>query len=235
VLARELAGRHASGEPARPLHEPPAPAGPPAFTGLSCHVGAGQALGVLADDAEAGALLLRVLAGREPAAGGTLAVDGRILLLDALGDGLEAQLTVRENLFLFAAYVRASVSRVQLREAELLGLAAIADPTRELGSLPIATAVRLALVVALECAAADVLLVGDLPDPGDAGFRRWANERIAQRRHAGLAVIELRRDPAALLATPDRVAWLHEGTVVASGHPASVTEAAERTRIGLAR
>jgi FkbM family methyltransferase len=235
MLATALAGRHPSGEPARPRHEPPAPSGPPAFAGLSCHVGAGQALGLLVDDRDLGALLLRVLAGREEIADGTLAVDGRSLLLDAPGAGLEPLLTARENLVLFAAYLGASVPAVRARADELLALARVSEPELALADLPVATAVRLALVVALECTTSEILLIGDLPDPQDDGFSTWARERIAWRRHEGLAVVEARHDPAGFLTTPDRVAWLAGGATLACGHPASVVEAALRPRIGFDR
>jgi ABC-type polysaccharide/polyol phosphate transport system ATPase subunit len=190
---------------------------------------------VIADEADAASLLLRLLDGRAEIAEGALAVDGRVVLLDAPAAGLEQSLSMRENVALFGAYLGASVPALRARADDLLAHARIGEPELLLADLPVAFAVRLALVVALECAPADVLLLGDLPDTGDDGFRGWVRDRIARRCAEGLAVVEVRRDPAALLAEPDRVVWISDGRAVACGHPASVIEMALRPRIGLRR
>jgi ABC-type polysaccharide/polyol phosphate transport system ATPase subunit len=151
------------------------------------------------------------------------------VLLCALADGMEEALTVAENFLLVSAFVGCHVPDTARRLPELAELAH-ASPWMDstLRDAPPALAIRIALSVALECAAPGLLLLDELPPLESDDFQRWACERTSALRSAGMAVVQLARDPLSLLGAPDRTIWLHDRVVRCCGHPRSVSEASSR-------
>jgi FkbM family methyltransferase len=194
------------------------------------HVRAGELLSVCAAPEE-GSLLLHALAGLCRPRVGELNVGRPAVLVSALGDGMEQELTVAENLKLFAAFLGCHVPEVVSRLEEL---AELADAGQQLGTTlcdtPPALAARLALTVALECAHPRLLLIDRLPPLEHERFSSWAARQAASRCAGGLAIVQLTDEPDRALCTPDRAIWIHERRLRAGGHPRSLFEAVWRQR-----
>jgi FkbM family methyltransferase len=201
---------------------------------VSFHVRRGELLGIVTDDLAAGNALLRVLAGFDPPAAGRLEVDGASVLVAGVGAVVEPSFTIGENLALMAAYFGAHVGDTTRRLAELADHARLADelhvPLREVSA---ATVLRLVVATTLECVSAPLLLVGDLPAPDDESFAGWARSRAAERRHEGVAMVQLGAGDAWPLGPPHRVVWVENGDVVACGHGESMLDALRARRLGL--
>jgi ABC-type polysaccharide/polyol phosphate transport system ATPase subunit len=196
---------------------------------LYFHVRAGELL-ALRIAPEEGRLLLHTLAGLCRPRVGALHVNGPAILISALGDGMEQQLTVAENIQLLGAFLGCHVPALADRLDELAALAGASDWLGSaLGDAPPALAARLALMLALECAHPRLLLVDRLPPLQDEEFAAWAALQATSRAAGGLAIVQLIEEPAQALRAPDRALWVHERKVRACGHPASVLDAAWRS------
>ncbi len=193
---------------------------------LYFHVRAGELL-ALRIAPEEGRLLLHTLAGLCPPRVGALRVSGPRILISALGDGMEQELTVAENIQLLGAFLGCHVPALAARLDELAALAGASEWLGSpLGDTPPALAARLALMVALECAHPRLLLVDRLPALGDEDFAAWVALQAASRAAGGLAIVQVVDEPGQALRAPDRALWIHERKVRACGHPASVLDAA---------
>ena len=206
------------------------PAGRVLLEDLYLHVRAGELVAVHATS-EQGSLLLHTLAGLCRPRVGELHVTGPTILLSALGDGFEAELTIAENFKLLGALLGCHVPEIARRLDELAELAGVAElagsPLRD---APAAAATRVALTVALECAQPRLLLLDRLPPAEDERFSRWIAELAASRCAGGLAIVQLVEQPGEALRAPDRAIWIDERRVRLAGHPRSVFEALWRSR-----
>lgn len=197
------------------------------------HVRAGQLVGVLCEQPECSSALLRVLAGGEPPHAGTLERSGRAVLLAQVGQGLEGALTVTENVAVFGAFLGCAVAEAQRRSAHLAELAGLPDRLEtRLDELDAEAVAGLALTVALELAAPELLLVDRMPGV-PASRRDWLRGRVWALRQAGGAVVQVVSDASALLAPADRMLWIEDRSLVSNGHAGSVLEARWRRRLGM--
>jgi lipopolysaccharide transport system ATP-binding protein len=200
----------------------------------SFHVRRGQSLGILADDLHAASLLLRAVAGHARPAGGMLHVAAPVSLLASVGDVLESDLTVAENIGLLAAFLGGDLPDVNRRMAQIADLAGVQGALDvRLGDASAATAVRLALTTAFEGPSDGCLCVDVLPAIDDPAFRDRVRRRAAEFVGAGGSIVQAVTDPAQLLAPADRMLWLSEGEVVAGGHTESIVDAARGRQLGL--
>jgi FkbM family methyltransferase len=222
-------------EPGAEPHLPPgverdSRAGGALLEDLYLHVRTGELLAVCAP-VEQGSLLLHTLAGLSRARVGGLHVGGPVILLSALGDGMEQELTVAENFRLLGAFFGCDVREIARRLdelAELAGANELLDSA--LGDTTTALAARVALTVALECADPRLFLLDRLPPPEHEQFSQWAAARAAERCAGGLAIVQLVDQLGESLRAPDRAVWIEQRRVRAAGHPRSVFEAIWRSR-----
>jgi len=194
------------------------------LSGLSVHLRGGQLLAVVADDPDASAALLRVLAAFDDPALGDLEFAGQATLVDGV-TGLEPGLDLAENMIVFGAFLGCDVRSVSERAAELATRAGVGDrigqPLADAGQ---AVAARLALCVALECAEPDLLLLDSCPLGADPGFLDWVAARVASLRERGGAVAQVIQEPPDLVGPADRALAIAEGRVVACGNPEAIFE-----------
>ncbi|MEA2168610.1 MAG: hypothetical protein QOF76_1910 [Solirubrobacteraceae bacterium] len=200
---------------------------------LSFHVRRGTMVGLLGPHPHERSVLMSALAGRHPIANGTLDVRGRTLALARLAQGLEADLTVRENVAIFAAFLGqdATVAGAEAT-AERAGLADHLDDP--LGDQAADQILRLALTLTLQEPRRDLLLLHAVPRSLDGGFADWAWERIAALCRSGVTIVQSAADTSTLLGAPDRLLYLTGRTIRAAGHPGSVDDLMRRHTLGLA-
>ncbi len=201
---------------------------------LSFHVRRGTFVGLLGVHPHERSVLLNALAGRVPLAGGSLSVRGRVLTLSRLAAGLEPELSVRENIAVFAAFLGRDARAATLHAPDTVRLAGLeAHLDDPLGDQAADSILRLALTLVLEEPRHDLVLLDGLPRTQDDGFADWAWERTLVLRRAGVAFLQAVPDGSALLGPPDRLLYLTGRTVLAAGHPGSVDDLFRRHTLGL--
>lgn len=197
---------------------------------VSFHVRRGTLVAVVGSGHDERRALMDALAGRRDVTDGELRVSARPLLLGRLADALEPELSFAENVAILSAFLgrgRRSPHEVALR----LGVGAAVDAP--LGELAADIALCLVLVLALEVADHELVLLDGLPQAQDTRVRDWAWSRTHALREAGVTIVQAAESPDGLIGPPDRLLYLHDGTLRAAGHVGSVADLARRHQLGL--
>lgn len=211
--------------------------GPPALDGVSARLPRGRITGLVGPDGAGKSTLMRLIAGLIGARQGTVTVLGRPVPEEAeavrarlgympQGGGLYTDLTVAENLTLFADLKTLPPGERQARFDRLLGFTGLAPFTgRPAGKLSGGMAQKLGLACAL--VRAPELLLLDEPSVGvDPISRRELWRMVRDLAGEGLAVVW----STAYLDEAERcdsVLMLDRGRLLGSGPPGDATEPLE--------
>jgi len=197
---------------------------------LSFEVARGETYGLLGPNGAGKTSTMRMLAGLSPISGGTLRVAGldvvrqpravrRVLGVVTQSDGLDSELTVRQNLQVFGYLAGLSRRRARERADDVLAFFDLAsragDEVEELsGGLKRRVAIARALMAEPE------VIVLDEPSTGlDPESRTRVWEELAVLQQAGVTVLMSTHymDEAEILC--DRVAIMHTGRILDEGTP----------------
>jgi len=192
---------------------PPAGNGRQVLTGIDLRVARGSGLGLIGPTGAGKSTLLRVLGGRTPHERGELQVSGRIALLCDPDFGLNPRISGRRNIRSNRIADCRANDRAMQRADEIVAFAE-AEDFIDAPVYTYSTGIRrrLGLSIALH-RDPDVLLIDDwLPDD-DTRFEQRCQERIAELKASGTAVVLASRDFDALDASCEEVLWLEAGEV----------------------
>ncbi len=196
-----------------------------ALRGVDLSIEKGSAVGIIGGNGSGKSTLLKVMSGLLPPDRGTVSVDGSLSALLELGLGFSAELTVRENVELYAAvlgYPRREVHRRVDEAIEFAGLERFRDA--KLKNLSTGMKARLGFATALQ-AESDILLLDEILAVGDADFQikclRVFEDLKRRRRTMVLVTHDLRQ----VQRFCDEAIWLQAGRVAAAGDPDEVIRA----------
>jgi len=213
-----------------------------AVDGISFEVRRGETFGLLGPNGAGKTSTMRVLSGVSPISDGSVRVAGldairqgravrRVLGVVTQHDGLDPDVSVRQNLELFGFLAGLTRRRAAQRTVEVLrffGLVARADDDVEdlSGGMKRRLAIARALVVEPQ------VLVLDEPTTGlDPQSRNRVWEELAQLKAAGVTILMSTHymDEAAMLC--DRIAIINKGQVLACDTPANLKRRLQRDAI----
>jgi ABC-type sugar transport system ATPase subunit len=145
-----------------------------------------------------------------------------VVPLLAIGAGFQEDLTGRANIFLNAAMYGIPADAVEERLSDIIDFADIGDfidvHVRRYSS---GMYLRLAFSVAVNMNP-DILLADEVLAVGDADFQERCLERVKEAGRAGMSVLFVSHDMAAITRLCDRVLWLNAGEIVKIGDPEEV-------------
>jgi len=191
---------------------------------VSFDVAEGSGLGIIGPNGAGKTTLLKLISRVTWPTTGRVQVAGRVVSLIELGAGFHPELTGRENVYLGAGLfglTRRDVDRrfddiVQFAEVERL----IDMPMKRYSSGLYA---RLGFSVAI-FSDPDVVLVDEVLAVGDASFRRRALDSLRRLIADGKTVLFISHDMWNVRRLCDRIVWMDEGRVRASGPAAEIAE-----------
>lgn len=194
-----------------------------AVRSVSFDVYAGETLGIVGRNGAGKSTLLQLISKVLEPAEGRVDVAGKVAALLELGAGFNPEFTGRENARLNAAILGLSSREIDERLDEMIEFS-------ELGSFieqPVKTYssgmyVRLAFSVAIHVSPA-VLIVDEALAVGDARFQAKCMSRIRKMKDAGVTILFVSHDVAAVRQLCDRAVWLDGGTVRMIGDVLTVT------------
>jgi len=196
-----------------------------ALRGVDLDIEKGSAVGIIGGNGSGKSTLLKIMSGLLPPDRGTVSVDGSLSALLELGLGFSAELTVRENVELYAAvlgYPRREVHRRVDEAIDFAGLERFRDA--KLKNLSTGMKARLGFATALQ-AESDILLLDEILAVGDADFQikclRVFEDLKRRRRTMVLVTHDLRQ----VQRFCDEAVWLQAGRVAAAGDPDEVIRA----------
>jgi len=180
-------------------------------------VAPGTIVGVIGPNGAGKTTLLKILARVTLPTAGRAIVRGRVASLLEVGAGFQSELTVRENIMLYAALYGISRAEVMRRFDDIIDFAELSafvdTPVRRLSS---GMYLRLAFSVVLNMQP-DILLADEVLAVGDLSFQERCLERVKAAGAAGMTVLFVSHDLAAIRRLCDRAVWLKAGQIVDSG------------------
>jgi ABC-type polysaccharide/polyol phosphate transport system ATPase subunit len=187
----------------------------------------GSILGVIGPNGAGKTTLLKVLSRVTPPTEGRVIGHGRVVPLLGLGATFQPDLSARENILMNAAMFGVSARDAEGRLDAIQEFAGVGDflelPLKRFSS---GMDMRLAFSVAINMKP-DLLLADEVLAVGDLEFQERCLARVQQEGRAGMAVIFVSHDMAAVQRLCDRVIWLNAGEIAQMGEPAEVISAYE--------
>jgi lipopolysaccharide transport system ATP-binding protein len=193
-----------------------------ALKDVSFGVQPGTILGIIGANGAGKTTLLKVLGRVTLPTEGRAVVKGRVVSLLEVGAGFQPELSGRENAYLHAALYGLPRGEVARRLDEIVEWAELRDfidtPVKRYSS---GMYLRLAFSVAINMEP-DILLADEVLAVGDLAFQERCLQRVEEVGRAGLTVLFVSHDMAAVRRLCHRVIWLNAGRVVADGEPDEV-------------
>jgi lipopolysaccharide transport system ATP-binding protein len=181
----------------------------------------GEAVGIIGRNGAGKTTLLRLLCGISQPTRGELTVAGRLAPILALGAAFDWEMTGRQNVLIAGAVLGLRRSEILRRLPSIAEFAAIGpfldQPVRLYSS---GMRSRLAFAICAH-AEADILIVDEALEVGDAAFRRKCLAFMGSFRRRG-TLIMVTHDMEQIRALCDRVIWVDDGGIRAGGGVAEV-------------
>ncbi len=193
-----------------------------ALRDISFSLKTGDRLGLIGSNGSGKTTLLRALSGIYQPTAGSLSMEGRLQSLLDPGQGMNPDLTGRENIRLrgrFLGLPRPEIDRLEADVEDFSELAQFLDlPVRNYSS---GMVVRLAFAMATAFPP-EILLMDEWILAGDAAFMEKARARVeGMVRHADILVLAS-HSPSILVEWCNRLLWLEGGRIRADGLPMQV-------------
>jgi len=188
-----------------------------ALSGVSLEVRPGEILGIVGRNGAGKTTLLKTIARVLHPTSGRVVVWGRLAALLDLGAGFHAELTGRENVYLFGTLLGHTRSEIDAVFDDVVAFAEMESfidaPLRTYSTGMVA---RLGFAVAT-CRFAEVLLVDEVLAVGDARFQEKCLRRMEDYRRQGAAMAFVSHSADTVRQVCHRAAWLEHGRLAAVG------------------
>lgn len=182
-----------------------------ALRNVSLEIRAGESVGFVGPNGAGKSTTLKLVAGTIFPFSGKVRVRGRIAPLIEVGQGINYELTGRENIFLNGAILGMSGREIRRKFDDIVafsGLESFLDtPVKRYSS---GMKARLAMGVALHVDP-DLLLVDEVLAVGDMVFQQRCIERMREFRNRGVTIIYVSHDMTSVLTMCRRVIWVDDG------------------------
>src|SRR5215210_7026430 len=193
-----------------------------ALSDVSFAVEPGTTTGIIGPNGSGKSTLLQIITGTLEPTHGSVSIKGRVAALLELGAGFNPEFTGIENIFMNASLMGFSRAQTEALLPEIERFAEIGDfihqPVKTYSS---GMFVRLAFSIAIS-AAPDILIVDEALAVGDAIFHHRCTRRLNEMQAAGVTILFVSHDAAAVRALCSRAILLSEGRMVAEGDPQDV-------------
>ncbi len=184
---------------------------------VSFEVNEGECVGIIGDNGSGKSTLLKIIANILRPSRGTVNVKGKMTPFLELGVGFQSDLTVRENIGVYATVM--GLSRKEIRERtddviEFAGLHKFEDT--KLKNLSSGMQVRLAFSTAIQTDP-DVLLVDEVLAVGDMEFQQKCFDVFNRYRKEGVTILFVSHDLGSVRKFCDKTLLLKEGKQIVFG------------------
>jgi ABC-type polysaccharide/polyol phosphate transport system ATPase subunit len=189
---------------------------------VSFEVARGEVLGVIGRNGAGKSTLFKLLSGITAPTAGRIEIAGRLSALIEVGSGFHPELSGRENVYLAGAILGMPRRRITDNLEAIVDFAGVAPfvdlPVKRYSS---GMCVRLGFSVAAHLEP-DILLLDEVLAVGDAAFQTKCYDRVQALRQAGITIVLISHDLAAIDRLCDRALLLERGGIVMDGAPRDV-------------
>jgi lipopolysaccharide transport system ATP-binding protein len=193
-----------------------------ALRGVSFDVHRGETIGIIGQNGSGKSTVLKLVTRILDPTSGSIEVNGRVSALIELGAGFHPDLSGRENIYLNGSILGFSRAEMDRRFDRIVSFAElerfIDTPVKHYSS---GMYMRLGFSVAISVDP-DILIIDEVLAVGDEGFQRKCLDRLAEFRRRGKSIIFVSHSIDVVTQLCDRVVWLDQGVIQASGRAALV-------------
>jgi ABC-type polysaccharide/polyol phosphate transport system ATPase subunit len=184
---------------------------------LELSVQPGESVGLVGVNGSGKSTLLKILTEVMYPYAGTVEVSGRVGALLEVRAGLHADLTGRENVYLYGTLIGMAREAISRRFDEIVDFADLADAIdRQVKFYSSGMQMRLGFAVAAYLEP-HVLLVDEALAVGDAFFQQRCLDRMSELLRSGTTLVLVSHDLASIESVCKRAVWLHDGEVRRDG------------------
>lgn len=185
----------------------------------------GEVLGLIGANGAGKSTLLKILSRITAPSKGQIKVHGKMASLLEVGTGFHPELSGRENIFLNGSILGMSRTAIKARFDEIVEFAGVSRfldmPVKRYSS---GMFVRLAFSVAAHLDS-DILLIDEVLAVGDADFQKKCLARMEDISKAqARSIVFVSHNMGAIHSLCDRVAWINQGKLQATGAPNEMIE-----------
>ena len=196
-----------------------------ALSDINLKLKEGEVLGLIGANGAGKSTLLKILSRITTPSKGTVKAYGKMASLLEVGTGFHPDLSGRENIFLNGSILGMSRKAIKERFDEIVAFAGVERfldmPVKRYSS---GMFVRLAFSVAAHLDA-DILLIDEVLAVGDAEFQKKCLSRMESiAKSQSRSIIFVSHNMGAINSLCDRVAWINQGKLMATGEPQEVID-----------
>jgi ABC-type polysaccharide/polyol phosphate transport system ATPase subunit len=196
-----------------------------ALRGIDLTVETGAFVGIIGRNGSGKSTLLKIMAGLLPPDQGEVHVEGTMSSLLELGLGFSPELTVRENVELYAAVLGYPRREVQPRIDAAIHFAELERfRDQKLKNLSTGMRARLGFATALQ-AESDTLLLDEILAVGDENFQRKCLDVFIDLKRQGRTIVLVSHDLSSIRTFCDYAVFIDAGRIGAQGAPLDVINA----------
>jgi len=196
-----------------------------ALRDVSFTVNSGEFLGIIGKNGAGKTVLLKIIARIYRPTAGRLAVRGGISSFLELWTGLQADLSGKDNIYLYGALLGLSARSLRKKFDEIVGFSELAPfIDLKLKHYSSGMQARLAFSVAIQ-ADAPILLVDEVLAVGDADFQLKCRDVFLNMKREGKTVVYVSHNLESIAQWCDRALLLREGRVAAWGRTGDILTA----------
>ncbi len=177
----------------------------------------GDMLGIIGGNGAGKSTLLKVITGIMQPSSGKIAVEGRIAALLELASGFDANMTVKENVFLRGAILGYDEKFLRSKYDDIIEFSGLKDfqntPFKQLSS---GMKSRLGFSIS-SMVDAEILILDEVLSVGDAAFRKKSEAKMKSILQGGVTAILVSHSLDQIRRLCNKVLWLEKGKQVLFG------------------
>ena len=190
-----------------------------ALKDVSFNLYKGEALGIIGKNGAGKSTLLRILSGINVPDEGEINFYGKAVSILDIGAGFHPELTGRENVYLSASLYKFTRQKTDEKFDEIVAFSGIGkfidEPVKNYSS---GMYLRLAFSI-ITCLDADIYLIDEVVNVGDANFQMKCKDRIEELMAAGKTLLIASHNMNEISVLCSRVLLMEQGKVLEVGTP----------------
>lgn len=193
--------------------------------GVSFQVQPGETLGIMGRNGSGKSTLLKIIAGIYRPDRGSVTLRGAVTPILELGLGWNPELDAIDNIYLIGTVMGLTLRELRGALDAILAFAELeAFANLKVHHYSSGMAARLAYAVAFHTVR-EILILDEIFEVGDAGFKTKCEARFRELRAAGHAMLLVSHDPRVVGTFADRALLLDRGRIVLEGTGDTVRDA----------
>ncbi len=193
-----------------------------AVRGVNFQLEKGDFLGIIGTNGAGKSTLLKVISGVLSPETGSIKTEGQITALLELGTGFDAELTIKENIYMRGALLGYSESFMKNKFSEIIDFSELEEfQGLKLRQLSSGMKSRLAFSIA-SLLDPEILILDEVLAVGDAGFRKKSEAKMLEIINSGTTTLFVSHSLVQVKRLCNKVLWLNKGRQMAFGDTKTV-------------